>query len=334
MVKHPKKGYKGMVNIGVTRNKFLKNEESLSSVQYNLLKKFIYNRIDTSNQKIVDFCENNLLEFNFKIHKLLPTDTFNLLVIPIINSCNLNCKSCDAYAPLCSNNVRLYSKKDIIKDVKTLIDLGIHLKEISLEGGEPLLHPEVIDIICGLKEILSSTTHLTLLTNGILLNKLSDEDLLKIKESLCTIVIDKYFESKDLDLAIDRLKTLGVNWELDGCVDSSGWFHRAYITLDESKIKDTTSMQNFISCEKANNIFTLDNSILYICGRSASIKHFNKYFNLDLPDDGINIRNIHTREDLITRLAKPCKLCKHCLPVTDFGYSWEESDKDIKEWVK
>lgn len=323
-----------MVNIGVSHTKFLKNEESLSSVPYNLLKRSILNKIDKSNQKVLDFCENELLEFNFKIHKVLPTETFNLLVIPVINSCNLNCKGCDAYAPLCSNNPIPYNVEDIISDVKTLLDLGIIIKEISLEGGEPLLHQNIVDIIYSLRRILSSTTHLTLLTNGLLLNKLSDEELLKIKDSDCYIVIDKYFDNEDLNLALERLRKLGVIWELDGCVDSSGWFHKAYITLEESNIKDEDCMKNFIACEKANNIFTLDRGKLYICGRSASIKHLNTYFGLSLPDDGIDIRKESSRESLIKKLAKPCKLCKYCLPITDFGHSWEESDRSIEEWAK
>lgn len=323
-----------MVNIGVTKTKFLRNEESLSPVPYKILKNSISNNIDRSNQKVLDYFENNFLEFNFKIHKILPTKIFNLLVIPVINSCNLNCRGCDAYAPLCTNNTILYSVDDILKDVKRVIDLGIVLKEISLEGGEPLLHPNIIDIVYNLRGILDNTVHLTLLTNGILLNKFSDKNLLKIKEANCYIIIDKYFESKDLDQSIDRLIKLGINWELDGCIDSSGWFHRAYITLNESELKDKNSMKSFILCEKANNIFTLDHGKLYLCGRSASIKHFNKYFNLDLPDDGIKLDNVHSAEELSKSLAKPSKLCKYCLPITDFGYAWEESNKDIKEWVK
>lgn len=273
-------------------------------------------------------------ELNFNLNKITPSSFFNLLVIPLISSCNLNCKGCDAYAPLCdsADNVGIYSAENIGEDLQLLSEKGFRFREVSLEGGEPLLHPSLLSVVRSVRKNCAPITKVTILTNGMLLHKFSDDFFKEIQDLNCVWVIDKYYEDNQLLKNIEHLQKLNISVELDGCVDGTGWFHRAPLNLKTSTEAES-SFQHFISCEKANNIVTLDRGFIYCCGRSASIKYFNKHFNLNLPDEGVSVKD-SSQKEIMQFLAKPKELCKYCLPLTHSQLSWAESKKEISEWAE
>jgi len=99
-------------------------------------------------------------------------DSLNQKVIPCIhaqviptNHCNLSCKFCS-----CANRNK-YQELTIVQ----LRRLAGNLKELGCEavtitgGGEPLMHPDIEDIILMFCE---HNIHVGLVTNGLLLNKL------------------------------------------------------------------------------------------------------------------------------------------------------------------
>lgn len=317
----------------------LKQEENKSPLYLKKLKSLYLERISYlrhSNPEAFEL-ESEILnqEFNnlnFNMNKILSSPFFNLLVIPIIGKCNLNCKGCDAYAPLCDSHEDIYQVSQLQKDMDELSKKGIGIKEISIEGGEPFLHPELETAITIIRNAFPKLKRLTVLTNGLLLSNYSPEFFRHLKALDCGIVIDKYFESDVLDRNLKMLSDLGMEYELDGCVSGTGWFHRAPLNLSTS-VENESALFHFTQCEKANNIFTLDRGYIYSCGRSASIKYFNRYFNLNLPDEGIDIYN-NSGEEITKKLSTPKQLCKYCLPITQSHMDWEESSKDIQEWAE
>lgn len=280
------------------------------------------------------FFEEKIADLNFKFRKFIPQTDYSLLVIPAVSFCNLNCQSCDAYAPLCSPtfNNRVYDPVKVGQDLKELYKKGFSFQEISIEGGEPLLHPDILSFIQQIRFNLPLSTRITLLTNGLLLKNYSSEFFTKLTEFDCSLVIDKYYESSELDEVFKFLQKNNISFELDGCTDGSGWFHRAPVNL-RSSIEQEDSFEHFCSCEKANNIITLDNGYLYSCGRSASIKYFNSFFKKELPDEGIDIYQ-NSGEEISKFLATPKNLCKYCLECTNVKMSWKESNQRIEEWAE
>lgn len=284
---------------------------------------------------VLEYLDTQIAELNFNLNKLIPSNFFNLLVIPAVSFCNLNCKGCDAFSPLCQipENKKIYSAEEVSQDLKELAAKGFSFKEISIEGGEPLLHPDPLAFVKAIRAVCPVSTRVTLLTNGFLLKDFPDEFFKELNNLDCGIVIDKYYESPELETSIQRLQALGLNPELDGCVDGSGWFHRAPLNLTSDSPSEEDSFNHYIDCEKGNNIITLDHGYLYSCGRTASIKYFNSFFKKELPDEGINLY-INSKEKISEFLARPKELCKYCLPCTSSHMVWESSYKDIHEWAE
>lgn len=280
---------------------------------------------------IKGYVTNLFLEFNFEMNKILPSQIMNLLVIPLLGRCNLNCKGCDAYAPLCKGNNDYYNPEEVKEDLSILKEKNFIIGEISLEGGEPFLHPDLLKVVENVHNVFPNV-NLTLLTNGTLLKEKGASFYKQLAQLECTLVIDKYFNIEDFENTLSFIRSTGVNIELDGCLDGSGWFHRAPLDLCTKEFVEDEEALHFVSCDKANNIYTLDRGFLYPCGRSASIKYFNKYFNKNLPDEGVDIRE-NTASEISRKLAFPNNLCKYCKPLSMENMKWVESECKIEEWA-
>lgn len=316
--------------------KLLKQETNKIPFNLSVLKKVYERKLSyltdsPEDQLIKEYFENLILEFNFGMNRIIPSQIMNLLVVPLLGKCNLNCKGCDAYAPLCQNNKDYYPAVDIRKDLQILKEKNFYIKEISLEGGEPFLHPELLEATRNAREIYKDSI-VTILTNGTLLQEKDDDFYRELSNLRCTLVVDKYFDMEGFDERINHIQSLGVNVELDGCVDGSGWFHRAPVNLIDKTFPEDENARHFVQCEKANNIYTLDRGFIYQCGRSASIKYFNDFFNKDLPDEGIDIKK-YSGSEIAQLLATPNNLCKYCKHLTMEKMAWDESKLDIKEWA-
>ena len=95
----------------------------------------------------------------------------------LTHQCNLDCSYCDRHTKLPSE----MTFEQIETALRGLHRIGMH--EISLDGGEPLTHPRVLDVVELLAE-LGVVTRMN--TNGILVPKRRDviRRLSKVKISL------------------------------------------------------------------------------------------------------------------------------------------------------
>lgn len=94
------------------------------------------------------------------------------LYLDITNKCNLNCKHClNSASSIGKTQLGVSTINKIIQQAKLL-----HVKKIKLGGGEPLIHPDIIEIL----RLLGDNNYLiSLTTNGLLLN---NELIEKLKE--------------------------------------------------------------------------------------------------------------------------------------------------------
>lgn len=81
-------------------------------------------------------------------------------VVDILRGCNCRCTNCYNSAEPCAKPL------DDIKDEARVILSKRNVKTISLSGGEPLLHPQILDIITYLRR--EAGVAASMLTNGIL----------------------------------------------------------------------------------------------------------------------------------------------------------------------
>ena len=96
--------------------------------------------------------------------------TLNYFNVNLVEHCNLNCKYCDHFAPLAEE--KYTDIKSLEKDLKRMSSL-LNINSVGLMGGEPLLHPNLVEILKMSRAVLKNTK-LTIFTNGILLPKMDD----------------------------------------------------------------------------------------------------------------------------------------------------------------
>ncbi len=98
------------------------------------------------------------------------------ITIFLTHRCNLRCKMCGQWGE--GGVTKQQPSEDIkeelsLENLKRIVDdLSIFRPNITLFGGEPLLHPACIDII---KYIKSKNMHCLVVSNGSLLNNLAEE---------------------------------------------------------------------------------------------------------------------------------------------------------------
>ncbi len=110
---------------------------------------------------------------------------YNRLRIEITGRCNLLCKYC--YNEKFNSN-KISNKELSLKEIKKLIDEGIQLgiENVLLIGGEPFLHPDIIQILDYIKKnglSLSITSNGTIITEKVM-NKLKESKISRISISL------------------------------------------------------------------------------------------------------------------------------------------------------
>lgn len=103
--------------------------------------------------------------------------------IQIVDHCNLNCNNCNHF----SNIAKQWYMSEIefkfcLKKIKNeLAPYG--LKRIMILGGEPFLHPQLKRFCEYAYQLFKDTDiHIDVLTNGIILNTLSEEEIEEYKK--------------------------------------------------------------------------------------------------------------------------------------------------------
>ena len=131
----------------------------------------------------------------------------NDLCFEIIQKCPNNCI-------FCSSNSN-YDRKDIVdfEIFKNTVNFFCNhggIKEISLSGGEPLLHPQIIEIIEFCKQ---NNIFVTLYTSGIMLNSLDIKDMTFDNDYIKKIIQDRANEKFScIPLKVcEKLKEAGLD---------------------------------------------------------------------------------------------------------------------------
>ncbi len=88
------------------------------------------------------------------------------LLLFITNRCNLFCKNCFVKEVSKANDMK-------IDDIRLIIKSNPQFTKIDLMGGEPLLHPEITDIVKELKHLVKCKKNISIYTNGLCLDKMS-----------------------------------------------------------------------------------------------------------------------------------------------------------------
>jgi len=261
-----------------------------------------------------------------------PQASLKQIEIHLVEHCNLNCFGCNQYVPLAEKgflDIEVFKKQ-----IERLAELTqTRLERMLLLGGEPLLHPELLEFLSVSRELFPNTD-ITILTNGVLLNVQKESFWKQCAAKRITVSITKYPIKTNYAKIEEKAENYGVQMYYYGNTDKIKKTSY-YWPLDLNRCQN--ARENFIKCPNANKCVTLKNGKLFTCSAPPHVHHFNKYFNQNVEvteHDCIDIYEAQNINEILQFLAKPIPFCKYCdVKRRKEGLEWSTSKRVIEEWV-
>lgn len=206
----------------------------------------------------------------------------------------------------------------IRKDIEAMKQI-CHTKEFSVVGGEPTLHPKVVEIIKMVKESGISDEVITY-TNGQALNHLSDD----YYRFLDRLIVDPYkIDDKQKQYITDKCKEydLPLEWH-------TTTFRSQFL---KDKRDDSYAYSLFSTCWFRYNRSAIDEGYFYRCCSDQFISKF--LLNKDKTVDGIAIEGLteETLQEYLNPINTP-EICAYCCGNSGEPMEWKETSRE--NWLK
>ena len=290
------------------------------------MNKDIFNRLRNVTIKTgldVSFFKNKLLNKDF-----LDDNSLKSIYFHVIEKCNLNCAYCDNYAPL-SNSDWYISLNQFENNVRRLRELIEYIPFLSIGGGEPLLHPDLIQL-CEILQKYYPNSFISILSNGVLLDSMDDTFVDSIKQLNAHLVISEYPISIDYIRIANKYNSNKVIYTRQ----KRDKMHNLQLSLTKKKGNNcyyNCTYAGFKNYKKTTpRCIQLDRyGNLFFCGVIQNVQLLENYFNIKFEvikgkyGDYVNIHEIKSIEDILHGINNKIPFCDYC---SDF------SQKDILDW--
>lgn len=242
--------------------------------------------------------------------------------------CNLNCKNCSMFCGLVETcDFPCYQEFE--EGIKQLKNFFPHIKKFRIIGGEPLLNPELDKYIRLIRNVYPYTD-IRLISNGILVTKMSDQLIQTIIDNDVTFIVTQYISLKHSIDEINRfLSKTGIRYIVTEAVLE---FQKIYNALGDSDIDES-----FYRCHWKGSCATMYGTKIATCYVPFVIHYFSDKFNLaieetgkiDLMEEGL------TAQEIIKRMHTPFDMCRYCAPKGNWT-EWErlpdKNNTTIQDW--
>ena len=245
----------------------------------------------------------------------------------LVDHCNLNCAHCDHFTPL--SKPCFIPVEDILSDFKKLKRIFDNVGKIYILGGEPLLHPQLLELFSPLREIYPKS-ELIIITNGILLEKVGKDFWNALKEYKISLSMTKYPIKVDYEKYIEKCGSMGIK----SYFFASGRFCMQKMDLDYKGKQD--KKKAFERCWRKRCHFLRD-SKLYICTPIPNIRFLNEYYGINFSvgkKDFINLDKEKSAARINRLFNRPVEFCKYCSDSETEFEDYRVSRKEITEWVR
>ena len=251
--------------------------------------------------------------------------------VHLAEHCNLNCCGCDHFSPLAEQE--LTALDEYRKDMERMGVIFNHeCDEIGLLGGEPLLHPDVIEF---LKIARDNFSHgiIKIITNGILLPQMSDDFWQVCHDNDIRIEATHYPIKLDVEKIDAQARKFAVKFQWFGQSDDpvNSFCVRAIDLSGEGDAR-----KNFALCDRANECVMLSHGRLFPCTFIPTVRHFNRKFGKNIPvteSDSVDIYSESNKDAILGRLSEPFPVCRYCDVKKYRTVEWHTSKRDIGEWL-
>ena len=228
------------------------------------------------------------------------------VLINITSLCNLNCYSCSSGCTYSNTNSNFLSLIQLEKNLKKLKSLGSGLKLIIFSGGEPLLHPQFIDL-CKITNQIFFETPIIVFTNGILLKQYNEENLiefqkLNVKFSISLYPIEEMYN--EIFCTMEKLEKYNLTTSL---IDKGRPLFYKNTFHENNNINNT---DHFFSCSNnKQKFFTIIDDKIFGCNESIFFYNLNLEFS---SNDYKYIEKLQSENEIFELKAHPHSMCKKC----------------------
>jgi hypothetical protein len=267
-----------------------------------------------------------------KLRRLTPQKQLKLLTLYIYDGCNLNCKGCNVFIPLCPKRAWTVETAEFKKDVERLAELfGNNIEILELMGGEPLLHPRLAELISAVRKQFPCV-NIRIVTNGLLLPKMGDDFWNSCRVNDALISVTPYPVTLDLDKINELALRKNAKIEFFGIGTEKTSWHFAY---DPAGGQHPAESFNF--CRMANNCVSLKSGKIATCPPILYASYFGDYFENGMTAsdaDTIDIHKVRSGQEILEFVAKPVPFCRFCdVKHRTYDNPWRTSKREISEWV-
>ncbi len=232
------------------------------------------------------------------------------LEISLADHCNLKCQSCDHASPHLQEGIA--DVATIERDLQALRGV-LFANEIRLAGGEPLLHPELLEVV-GIARESGVSREVTLITNGVLLNRALESLWGAIDCLWISIYPSVKHQWKVRDIQV-LCRTHGVRLFMN---------HKPVfrLTMLNERISERLARFVYRNCCMAHrwSCQLVREGRFYMCPPAALMEDRLNLLGIEFPNkqrDSVALHdNPNLRQELITYLANtkaPLEACSYCL---------------------
>lgn len=276
------------------------------------------------------FDTNGLIET--RLRKIKFSDRKPTLVyfeVPITDNCNLNCKGCLFASNMTEGNQHI-SLMCIKKDARRMAELFYDVPWIRILGGEPLMHPDIVEILKFYREVFPDS-EIDLCTNGLLIPKMEDTFWACLREARISIHVSGY------------KPTYGMLEQIDSILKSNGL---PYVILKRdiflkyyTNKPDNDMDENFKKCI-ASSCYELYKGKLSSCSAVIAFEKFNRKFGTEYRitenEDWFDIHDQQADAFKIKEsLEKASYICKYCdaSRVQNFEWDYAAKGSELKDYL-
>ncbi|MDQ1353409.1 MAG: hypothetical protein QG657_3715 [Acidobacteriota bacterium] len=229
--------------------------------------------------------------------------------INVVYHCNLSCRACAHFSPI---SPKYYLDPNELYQQLSILAKCFRVRYVELLGGEPLLHPQLIEIARAVRES-GVTRYIRIITNGLLLEKMKDIFWKEVDEIHISEYPGKEMTQAQLDYIRNKAELLNVNIEFMHYVN----FREVYSSIGTNDAALIKRIYKSCQCTHRYQSFTFAQGYFYKCPLAFFIPL--KSQNIEISDptvDGVKIIDVpDLREKLLQYLESPNPLnsCKYCL---------------------
>jgi organic radical activating enzyme len=243
------------------------------------------------------------------------------LTVLVSSKCNLKCKLCATYSPQQGARARFYDLEKMKRSIDRFFEAMGSVRLLTFSGGEPLLHPQLPELLKHCQQYIDRVEKFEIITNGTIVPNDKLIEILRFSDKV-DLLVDNYGPSISKKVAeIDKVlnennithrirKYYGEDPHLNGWIDTSDFSPK---NRTEEEIHEVFARCNYMTVFK--NSYLLFESFICLCYVNHTLVDSvedDKTQYIDMCDESIDTDTLK-KQLLSFRDRYYLKACTNCL---------------------